>query len=260
MATTRKKKTPAATRSASKAKPMYDVGSVVATLKQLSSKKIRDGMARYGLPSENAVGVGVGTLRQLAKRIGPNHELAIELWKTTGYEARMVAIFIDEPARVTAAQMDRWCRDFDNWGICDTACFHLFDQLPHAFRKVEQWSRLKGEFQKRGAFALLACLALHHKDHGDEPFARALPLIERAATDDRNFVRKAVNWALRSVGERSRVLHSSATTMARRLAASPDPTARWIGKDALRQLGSAAVTHRLATREKKREQRAARAG
>ncbi|HEY5810866.1 MAG TPA: DNA alkylation repair protein [Povalibacter sp.] len=251
MATAKKKKKPAASRKKTGA-PRHDVDSVIASLKRLSSKKTRDGMARYGLPADHAMGVGVGAMRQLAKRIGPNHDLALELWQTGWYEARMVAVFIDEPARVTAAQMDRWCRDFDNWGICDTACFVLFDQLPHAFRKVSQWSRLKGEFQRRGAFALLACLALHHRDHGDDPFVSALPLIERAATDERNFVCKAVNWALRSVGERSHALHSSAIALAQRLAASPDPTSRWIGKDALRQLNSAAVVRRLAAREKKR--------
>ena len=118
-----------------------DVGTVIAELKRLATKHTLDGMARYGLPSDKAFGVAVGDMQKYAKRLGKNHELALALWDTGWYEARMMAAFLDEPARVTAAQMDRWCRDFDSWGICDTVCFHLFDRTPHAFRKVEVWSK-----------------------------------------------------------------------------------------------------------------------
>ena len=216
--------------------PTYDVAGVIAALKRSSSKATRDGMARYGLPAEKAFGVPVGTMRQLAQRIGPNHELAAALWKTGWYEARMVAVFIEDPAQVTAAQLDDWCGDFEDWGICDTACFHLFDKLPNAPRKVELWSRRRGEFQKRGAFALLACLALHGRDLDEAWFERTLPLIERAAGDPRNFVKTAVSWALRSIGERSRVLNAAALVLSKRLAESDDATERWVGKDALRKL------------------------
>jgi 3-methyladenine DNA glycosylase AlkD len=160
----------------------------------------------------------------------------------------MLATFVDEPARVTAGQMDRWCRDFDNWAICDTACFALFDRTPHAWRKVAQWARRRDEFGKRAAFALLWSLTVHDRRAGDEPFARGLRLIEQAATDERNFVKKAVNMALRAVGKRNPALTAAAVTVARRLAASPQAAARWVGKDALRELASPKVRSRLARR------------
>jgi 3-methyladenine DNA glycosylase AlkD len=149
--------------------------------------------------------------------------------------------------------MDRWARDFDNWAICDTQCFVLFGRAPQAWRKVEQWSRRRDEFVKRAAFATLATLALRDKSVGDEPFLRSLRLVERAATDERNFVRKGVSWALRAIGERSRPLNAAAVETARRLAASDDTAARWVGKDALKQLASPAVRKRLAAREAKRK-------
>jgi 3-methyladenine DNA glycosylase AlkD len=223
-----------------------DVNAVVTSLKRLGSKRGRDGMARYGLPSERAFGVSVGAIQQLARKIGRNHDLALELWGTGWYEARMLAAFVDEPARVTPAQMDRWCRDFDNWGICDTVCFHLFDRTPYAWRKVDQWSGRRDEFVRRAAFALLACLALHDKDADDEFFAQRLPLVERAAIDDRNFVKKGVSWALRLIGRRSRALNADAVALSRRLAASEHASARWIGRDALKELTSPSVTKRFA--------------
>lgn len=210
--------------------------AAVAELKRLGTKKTRDGMARYAIPSDNAFGVMVGQIRELAKRLGRNHELAQALWDSGWYEARMLATFVDEPALVTPAQMDRWCKDFDNWAICDTACFHLFDKTPYAFKKVSQWAKRKDEFVKRGAFALLASLALHDKKSDDASFLKCLPLIEQAATDDRNFVKKGVSWALRGIGHRSPALKASALALSERLAASKDSTARWIGKDALRDL------------------------
>ena len=160
--------------------------------------------------------------------------LAAALWETGWYEARLLTSFVDEPARVTPEQMDRWCRDFDNWGICDTLCFHLFDRTPHAWPKVAQWSGASEEFVKRAAFALLASLAGHDKKAADEQFLETLPWIERAATDERNFVKKGVSWALRMTGRRNPSLNAAAVEVAQRLAASPEPAARWIGKDALK--------------------------
>jgi 3-methyladenine DNA glycosylase AlkD len=141
--------------------------------------------------------------------------------------------------------MDRWCRDFDNWGICDTLCFHLFDRTPHAWNKVVRWSDQPGEFVKRAAFALLASLAGHDKSAADEAFLATLPLIERAATDERNFVKKGVSWALRRIGRRNAALNAASVTLARRLAASPQTAARWVGKDALRDITSAAVMRKF---------------
>jgi 3-methyladenine DNA glycosylase AlkD len=157
----------------------------------------------------------------------------------------LLAIFIDDPALVSAAQMDRWCREFDSWAVCDTACFHLFARTPHAWRKVAQWSRRRDEFVKRAAFALLASLCLHDKKAGDDSFIEGLRLVEQAADDERNFVKKAVNWALRTVGKRNPQLHAAAVTVAQRLAASESATPRWVGKDALRDLASPATAHRL---------------
>jgi 3-methyladenine DNA glycosylase AlkD len=222
------------------------VRAVLAELEAMSTKRDRENLKRFGITANKAFGVSMVNMQKLAKRLGRNHELAAALWKTGWYEARMLTSFVDEPARVTSAQMDRWCRDFDNWGICDTICFHLFDRTPHAWSKVNRWHDERGEFVRRAAFALLASLALHDKQTGDEPFVEALALVERAATDDRNFVKKGVSWALRLIGRRNRFLNTQAVRVSRRLAASPAAAARWIGKGALRELTSPMVTRRLA--------------
>jgi 3-methyladenine DNA glycosylase AlkD len=220
----------------------------MAWLKRHSTKRNREGMARYAIPSDHALGVSVSNIRVLAKRLGRNHELAAALWVTGVYEARMLTSFVDEPARVTPAQMDRWCRDFDNWAICDTLCFHLFDRTPHAWQKVAQWCDRDEEFVKRAAFALLWGLTVHDKHAADAPFVEGLRFIERAANDQRNFVKKAVNMSLRATGKRNPALNAAAVTVARRLADSPEAAARWVGKDALRELTSPGVARRLAAR------------
>jgi len=229
------------------------VRDAIAWLEGRGSRKRREEMGpRYGVKTDKAFGVSIADVQRLGKKLGPSHELAAALWDTGYYEARLLATFVEVPALVTPAQMDRWCRDFDNWGICDTACFHLFDRTPHAFRKVEQWSRNRGEFVRRAAFALLACLALHDKGAPDEPFLRSLASIEVAGADPRNFVKKGVSWALRAVGERNARLNAAAIESARRMAASPHASAAWLGKDTLRQLIRPAVTRRLAARERAR--------
>ncbi len=205
-------------------------------------------MARYGLPADHALGVAVSDIQGLAKRIGRDHELALILWKTGIYEARLLCAFVDEPARLTPAQMDRWCRDFDNWGIVDTLCFKLFDQSPHAWDRVDAWKDKRGEFAKRAAFALLACLAAHDKTATDTPFLKGLRSIEAAASDDRNFVKKGVSWALRMIGRRNARLHAAAVAVSRRLSASPNATARWTGRGALKELQSPAVARRFGAR------------
>ena len=194
----------------------------------------------------------MGAIQRYAKSLGRDHERALRLWKTGWYEARMVAIYTAEPERLTAAQMDAWCEDFDSWALCDTACWALFDKSPLAWGRLAPWSRLKGEQQRRAAFALLAGLALHDKQADDARFAAALPLLERAAGDERNFVKKGVNWALRSIALRSTALYSACTTLAARLAESEAPSARWIGKDALRDYASAPARKRLAANEARR--------
>jgi 3-methyladenine DNA glycosylase AlkD len=235
----------------SPAKKRVDADSVVAWLKRTGTKRERDGMARFGLPSDKAFGVSVGTMQRYAKEIGQNHDLSLALWETGWYEARMMAAFVGEPDRVTPAQMDRWCEDFDNWGIVDTVCFKLFDQTPHAWSKVDQWSRREEEFEKRAGFALLACLALHDKAAGDDQFIRRLPLIEQASTDDRNFVKKGVSWAFRLIGRRSSALNEATVAMSRRLAESPSASARWLGRGALKELTSPVVVRKLAAKRKR---------
>lgn len=222
------------------------VAEALAWLERRGTARNREGMARYGIVAPKVFGVSMATMQSLARRLGRDHALAQALWATGWYEARILCAFVGEPARMTAADMDRWARDFDNWAICDTICLHLFDRTPHAWRKVAQWSGRRGEFVKRAAFALVASLALHDKAAGDAPFLDALRLIEREATDSRNFVRKAVNWALRSVGSRNSALHAAALEVAEQLAASGDATARWVGMDARRALRSAPTLKRVA--------------
>lgn len=214
-------------------------------LKNHSTKATRDGMARYAIPSDNALGVAMRDIKALGHKLGHNQELAAALWNTGVYEARMLASFVGDPTKLTPAQMDRWCKDFDNWAFCDAMSFNLFDRTPHAWAKVKQWSGKRGEFEKRTAFALLWSLTVHDKRASDEQFIQGLALIEREAVDERNFVKKAVNMALRAVGKRNRALHTAAVAVARRLADSSDPTAKWVGKDALRELTSPAVTKRM---------------
>ena len=224
------------------------VAESLAWLERRGTKRNRDAMLRYGIIAPKAFGVSVGDIKQLSKRLGSDHELALALWDTGWYEARMLAPFVDEPEKVTAAQMNQWARDFDNWAVCDHACFHLFDRTPHAWRKIEQWSVRRDEFVKRAAFALLASVALHDKRAADEPFLDSLALIERAAPDERNFVKKGVSWALRLVGRRNRALNAASVETARRLIDSPHDAARWIGRDALRELTGAVVRRQLAAR------------
>lgn len=219
--------------------------NIVVALKRMGKPAVRDGMKRFAIPAHNAFGISVGDLRKYAKGLGRNHSLAADLWQTGWYEARMLACFVDDPKLVSPVQMDRWAKDFDSWAICDTACFHLFDRTPHAWSKVRQWAKRKTEFVRRASFALLASMALHDKTGPHEPYAEALLLIEKYSDDDRNFVKKAVNWALRAVGQRSRPLHAASVALAQRLAVSENSCTRWIAKDALRELNGPIVAKRL---------------
>jgi 3-methyladenine DNA glycosylase AlkD len=209
---------------------------VLKELRRQGTKAQRDSLARYGIVAASAVGVSVGALKKYAKTLGRSHALADGLWKTDVYEARMLASMVDEPERVTPAQMDRWCRDFDNWAICDTVCFHLFDRTPHAWGKVEAWATRDQEFVKRGAFALLWGLTVHDKAAKDAQFVEALTWIEAGAKDERHYVKKAVNMALRAIGKRSAALRKAARATAEQLAKSGNESAQWVGRDALREL------------------------
>jgi 3-methyladenine DNA glycosylase AlkD len=221
------------------------VSGAVERLSRLATKHDRENLKRFNIPAKKAFGVSMANIQRVARPLGKSHVLASALWETGWYEARMVCAFVDEPEEVTSAQMDRWCRDFDNWGICDTICFHLFDRTPHAWKKVAAWSGRKEEFVKRAAFALLWGLTVHDKTSSDAPFRKGLVLIERAASDERHLVYKAVNMALRATGKRNAALHAAAVQTARRLADSESASARWVGRDALRELTSPKVTRRL---------------
>jgi 3-methyladenine DNA glycosylase AlkD len=229
-----------------------EVQEALAWLERHGTQKTRDGMSGYGIVAPKAYGVTMADLKVLGKRIGHHHELALALWETGWYEARMLTALVGDPERLTPAQMERWCRDFDNWAVCDTLCFHLFDRTPHAFEKVAAWARRREEFVKRAGFALLASLALHDKASEDAPFSACLPLVENGASDARNFVKKGVSWALRAIGGRSLALHTSSLALAQRLVASTEPAARWVGKDAQKELEKPGVRERVTTRDAKR--------
>lgn len=209
-------------------------------LERHGSARIRDEMGpRYGIvTADQAFGVAMADLKRMAAEIGRDHVLAETLWDSGWYEARLLAAMIDDPARVSVGQMDRWRAAFDNWGVCDTVCFHLFDRTPHAYGRVEAWASLNDEFGRRAAFALLACLALHGGDEVEPDLLRGLKLVEAGAEDDRNFVWKGVSWALRAIGRRP-ALSAAATEVAERLAAAPRRTPRRIGKEALRAFARA---------------------
>jgi 3-methyladenine DNA glycosylase AlkD len=213
-----------------------EIAEALAWMEKRGSKRNREGMARYGIVAKKVFGVSVGDVRKLGKKLGRDHALAQALWATEWYEARLLVAFVAEPGKVKPAEMNRWAKDFDNWAVCDHACFHLFDKTPHAWGRIEKWSTSREEFVKRAAFALLASVALHDKKEGDERFLESLDLIEAAASDDRNFVKKGVSWALRGIGHRNPALKSAAIRKAKELAKSDDSTARWIGRDTLRDL------------------------
>jgi 3-methyladenine DNA glycosylase AlkD len=236
-----------------------DLATALAWLKKRGTKANRDGMARYAIVAPQVFGVSVADIRRLGKTFGLRHDLAEPLWTSGWYEARMLVPFIADPERVTSAQMDRWARDFDNWAICDALTFHLFDRSPHAWTKVDRWAVADAEFVKRASFALLAALALHDKTSADQVFLDRLPLIEAAATDPRNFVKKGVNWALRSIGGRSIVLHAASLALAKRLATSKVAPARWIGTDAVRDLSRPLIAARAAKKTAAAAAKSARA-
>jgi 3-methyladenine DNA glycosylase AlkD len=213
------------------------VDSVLARLTELSSEATRKGMSRFGIPSDHAVGVTMKDLKTMAKELGRNHDLAIALWATEIYEARMLTSMIADPALVTPEQMESWCGQFDNWAICDTMCFNLFDRTKYAWEKAAEWSARPEEFVKRTGFALYWSLTVHDRTAPDCRFLDALAAIEREAHDNRHYVKKAVDMALRAAGKRKPALRAGALELARRLAASSAPSASFIGRSALKELG-----------------------
>jgi len=218
-------------------------------LQELNEKADPDnvkGMARFRISSEGRLGVSVPDIRKIAKAAGKDHELALELWNTGIAEARIAAGMIGEPDKLTEKQMESWVADFNSWDVCDQVCMNLFEKSPLATQKIHDWSERDEEFVKRTSYALIACLAWHDKEADDEMFLELFPVIKKGATDDRNFVKKAVNWALRNIGKRNSALNAAAIDVAMDIQKIDSKAARWIASDAIRELQSEKVQARLA--------------
>jgi 3-methyladenine DNA glycosylase AlkD len=222
-----------------------DAKAILAELRAAGNAANLEGMSRYGIQTDKALGVTLPKLRALAKTVGRDHEVALELWGTGVHEARILASLVDDPSKVTMAQMDRWVKDFDSWDVCDGCCSNLFDKTPYAWSKAAEWSRAEAEFVKRAGFVLMAALAVHDKKASDEEFVRFFPLIRAGASDSRNFVKKAVNWALRGIGKRNLRLNGRAIRLAEEIHRLDGGAARWVASDALRELKSPSVQERL---------------
>jgi 3-methyladenine DNA glycosylase AlkD len=202
-------------------------------------------MAKYGITVEKRLGISVPDMRKLAKELGRDHRLALDLWRTGIAEAKIVAGMVGDPAKLTEEEMEEWVKGIDSWDVCDQVCMNLFEKNQLAWKKIVDWSDREEEFVKRTAFSLIACLAWHDKKASDEKFIELLPLIVREATDERNFVKKAVNWALRNIGKRNLNLNRAALETAREIRLLDSKTARWIAADAIRELESDAVQSKL---------------
>ncbi len=218
---------------------------VIAELREQADKKAVAGMHRVGINPRGTLGVQIPKLQKLARRIGVDHALALDLWATGVHEARILAAMVDDPAELTEEQMDRWAQAFDSWDVCDQVSKYLFGRSPLAYEKAKEWAGHGGQFVKRASFALMADLAVNDKSAPDEPFLEFLQLAEREAGDDRNYVKKSVNWAVRQIGKRNKALNQAALASAKRIKAQGSPSARWIAADALRELSSAAVQARV---------------
>lgn len=240
-------KTPTGTTKATR----WTLKQALGALEKAGSKKHADGMQRFGIGKVTTYGVPMGAIQKLGKTIGKDHELATALWASGVYDARMLASYVAEADKVTSAEMDAWCAAFDNWAVCDTVCFALWDRVPMAWDKIDAWATRDEEFVKRAAFALLASVALHDKGDIEEKCAKAIAVCERAAGDARNFVKKGVSWALRTIGSRSGALRAKAIASGKRLAKSSDTTERWIGNDVVRDLERPLVAKRVAAKDAK---------
>jgi len=212
------------------------VNEIIGYLKKNSNMRDREGMARFGIDVKYALGVKIPVLRSLAKKIGKNHKLALDLWKTKIHEARILASMIDEPKKVREIQMEQWVKCFNSWDICDQVCMNLFDKTDFAWKKINDWPKRKEEFVKRAGFSLMACLVWHDKKSQDAEFIKFFPIIKKYSDDERNFVKKAVNWALRQTGKKNSNLKKHAIKIAKEILKINSKSAQWIAKDALREL------------------------
>lgn len=210
--------------------------TIIKKLKSLKNPKNISGMARFGINPKNTLGISIPTLRQLSKKIGKNHDLAVKLWDTGIHEARILAGFIADPKKMTEGQMDKWVSEFDSWDVCDQVCSSLFDKTSFAWKKIKSWVADEREFVRRAGFVMMAVLAVHDKKAKDEDFLRLFPLIKKYAQDERNFVKKAVNWALRQIGKRNNNLADKAIKLGEEIFATQSKSAKWIASDAVREL------------------------
>ena len=224
---------------------MQKVKDILEELKKHSNKEAREGMARFGINTEIALGVSIPVLRKIAKENGKDHKLALELWKTRYHEARILASIVEEIEKVTEEQMEDWVKDFNSWDICDQCCLNLFDKTKYAIKKAIEWTEREEEFVKRAGFALMATMAFHRNDFSNEAFEKFMPIIKREAKDERNFVKKAVNWALRQIGKRNLKLNKVAIKTAKEIKKIDNKAARWVANDAIRELESKEVQARL---------------
>lgn len=226
-----------------------DAALIIARLEALKSLQDAAGMARFGIRGARVLGVPVKTLRVIARETGRSHELAEALWASGIHEARILASIVAEPKRVELTQMEQWVADLDSWDLCDQCCTNLWVRTPFARDQALVWSERAEEFVKRAGFVLMVQVAGKDKKAPVELLQRYLARAEREAHDERNFVKKAVNWAIREIGQRSAELNEAAIAVAQRLQASDSRTARWVGSDALSELNSAKITERVARRE-----------
>lgn len=215
---------------------MSKLDDILNTLRQNANPNNVAGMARFGISPTNTLGISIPFLRKLAKQYRPDHELAQELWASSIHEARILASMVDDPIQVTPEQMDEWASEFDSWDICDQVCLNLFDKTPFAFAKAIEWSAKEPVFLKRAGFALMASLAFHDKNAPDSAFETFFPTILLHANDERNYVKKAVNWALRQIGKRNRNLQQKALAVAQQMITIDSKAARWNAKNAMREL------------------------
>ena len=225
---------------------------IIKQLKSLSNPEAVEGMARFGINPRNTFGVSIPNLRKIAKAAGKDHKLALQLWDSGIHEARILSGFIDDPALVTLEQMEEWASDFDSWDVCDQVCSNLFDKTSSAYQKAIEWAGREDEFVKRAGFVLMATLAVHDKAAGENEFEKFLSMIKREASDGRNFVKKAVNWALRQIGKRNAYLNKLAVKTAVEIQKLHSRSARWIAADAIRELESEAVQRRLGNKRNNR--------
>jgi len=221
---------------------------IIEQLKSLRNPENIEGMVRFGISAKNTLGVPIPVLRKMAKEIRKDHAMALKLWGSGIHEARLLAAFIADPKKITEKEMDEWVGDFDSWDVCDQVCGNVFDKTKYVKKKIVAWTKDKREFVRRAGFVLMAAAAVHLKNWKDEEFIEYFPLLKKYATDERNYVKKAINWALRQIGKRNLKLNEEALILAQRIGKIDLKSAKWIAKDAIRELTHPKVLKRIANK------------